>query len=198
MQTWEWGKITANEITHRVAMDPDNITPSLNGYRPAAVLVPFLKIQDEWRLLFTRRTMTVNSHKGQVSFPGGSSEGCDHSPEETALRESYEEIGLRPQDVTILGRMPSMATVSKFLITPVLGLINWPYPFTTSSDEVSRIFTIPLEWLADPDNREERLRIHPSGIEEQVIYYKQYDGEMLWGISARITVNLLKVLNQDF
>lgn len=162
--------------------------------RPAAVLVPLVHEGDRWSLLFTRRAETLNNHKGQVSFPGGAVDSEDSSPEQTALREAHEEIGLLPGDVYLLGRLGYLQTVSNYLITPVVGQIRWPYHFRVSAREVSRVFTVPLDWLADSTNREERPWIFPDGHTENIIYFKPYDGEILWGASARITVELLKVL----
>lgn len=174
------------------------LDPSLNaayaGLRPASVLVPLLWADNCWRLLFTRRTETVNSHKGQVSFPGGAADQGDTSPEATALREAYEEIGLLPEDVRIFGRLASRPTISSFLITPVVGRVRWPGQFQVSPNEVSRLFTIPLDWLANPANWEERPRTIPGGYYEKIIYYQPYDGEILWGITARITLDLLIAL----
>jgi 8-oxo-dGTP pyrophosphatase MutT (NUDIX family) len=185
--------LTVAEITRRIqAQPPAGRLPEL--LRPAAVLVPLVREAEKWRLLFTRRAETLANHKGQVSFPGGAVDPADTSPEETALREAHEEIGLLPGDVRILGRLAYLQTVSKFLITPVLGLVRWPYEFRLSPLEVSRVFTIPLDWLADPGNREERPRALPGGTVENVIYYQPYDGEILWGASARITVELLMTL----
>lgn len=161
--------------------------------RPAAVLVPLLRANGEWQLLYTRRTETVQRHKGQVSFPGGAADPEDGSPEETALREAHEEIGLLPSDVSILGRLSFLATVTHYLITPVVGRIHWPSALHLSAGEVSRVFTIPLRWLADPANWELRP-FQRVGYYEDVIYYQPYDGEILWGATARITVEFLRVL----
>jgi hypothetical protein len=94
-----------------------------------------------------------------------------------------------------LGRLSARATVSSFLITPVVGRVRWPNAFHISPQEVSRVFTIPLDWLAEPANREERPRTFPNGRNENVIYYQTYDGEVLWGATARITLDLLKALH---
>lgn len=163
--------------------------------RSAAVLVPLLRQDGEWRLLFTRRAESLPNHKGQVSFPGGASEPEDASPHATALREALEEIGIQPHHVRILGELYSRPTITYFMITPVVGRIEWPYSFHLSPEEVSRVFTIPLHWLADPANREERLIQMPSGRMAHVIYYQAYDGEILWGASARITLDLLHLLS---
>jgi 8-oxo-dGTP pyrophosphatase MutT (NUDIX family) len=157
----------------------------------AAVLVPLLWSEDQWNLLFTRRTERVESHKGQVSFPGG---GCDEgelTPEETALREAHEEIGLDPQRVRVLGRLTNMITVTSFHVTPVVGVIEWPTVFTVGQHEVERIFTIPLYWLADTRNRWEFTM---PGRNRSLIAYHPYDGELLWGATARMTVDFLKTL----
>src|SRR3972149_10425764 len=89
--------------------------------RPAAVLVPLYQQGGEWHLLFTRRTDTVDEHKGQVSFPGGSVDAGDGAPEDTALRESEEEIGLRRSDVTVIGRLEDPITGAQGRITPGIG-----------------------------------------------------------------------------
>ena len=148
----------------------------------------------QWHLLFTRRTETVHSHKGQVYIPRRRRRPEDPSPEATALREAYEEIGLQAEDVLIFGRLAARATVSSFRITPVVARVRWPNVFRISPQEVSRLFTIPLDWLADPTNREERPRTFPNGRGENIIYYQTFDGEILWGATARITLDLLKAL----
>jgi len=161
----------------------------------AAVLIPLAWYMDEWQLVFTRRTNTVEQHKGQVSFPGG---GCDlgeSTPEATALREAWEEIGLQPGDVRILGRLADLITITRYRVTPVVGVIPWPYRLQLEPAEVGRVFTIPLLWLADRDNWDEQP-FTPEGqqIPFPVIWYHPYDGEVLWGATARITLNFLKVL----
>jgi 8-oxo-dGTP pyrophosphatase MutT (NUDIX family) len=164
-------------------------------FRKAAVLMALTSISGKWHLVLTRRTETVQHHKGQVAFPGGAWEPADSSLEQTALREAYEEIGLAPEAVRVLGVLDQMLTISSYLVTPVVGSIPWPYMFTLSVDEVVRVFTIPLDWLADPVNWEERPYFNPQrSATAMVIYFKPYDGEILWGASARLTVTLLKVL----
>jgi 8-oxo-dGTP pyrophosphatase MutT (NUDIX family) len=163
--------------------------------RAAAVLIPILRVEGEWHVLYTRRTDTVADHKGQVAFPGGSSDPDDPSPEATALREAHEEIGLNPQDVRILGRLNSLLTITNYCVTPVVGAIPWPYPLHLETSEVSRAFTIPLAWLADPDPWEVQQHVLPGRPEPHpVIYFQLYEGELLWGVSAQITINLIKVL----
>lgn len=164
--------------------------------RPAAVLIPMLRKADGWHVLFTRRNATLAEHSGQVAFPGGRSDPEDYSPEATALREANEEIGVDPKDVHILGRLNDFLTITNYRVTPVVGVIPWPYPIRPAEIEVSRVFTIPLFWLADPANSEEKQRQLPQPYGSLSVYYFQpYDGEVLWGASARFTITLLKHLD---
>jgi 8-oxo-dGTP pyrophosphatase MutT (NUDIX family) len=163
--------------------------------KPAAVLIPLLRVENDWHLLFTRRNANLPEHSGQVAFPGGRTDPQDLSPEITALREAWEETGIRPTDVQILGRLPKFLTITNYIVTPIVGYIPWPYQLQPAQDEVSRIFTIPLDWLANPDNHEERQRALPAPFAPlSVIYFKEYDGEILWGASARFTLTLLNIL----
>lgn len=163
--------------------------------RPAAVLIPFIMEKSEWHLLFIRRTEAPGDHSGQVAFPGGRMDPQDASPEYTALREAREEIGLEPADVTVLGILPQITTITNYLVTPVAGRIPWPYQFLLAQEEVSRIFLIPLSWLVDPNH----YHIHPPQLHQpygtiSTIFFEPYEGELLWGVTARIVVNLAHTL----
>jgi 8-oxo-dGTP pyrophosphatase MutT (NUDIX family) len=172
---------------------PSELLP--DSPRPAAVLIPLLRVAGEWQILFTRRNSTLAEHSGQVAFPGGRSEPGDLSPEATALREAHEEIGLAPEDVRVLGRLNDFITITNYAVTPVVSAIPWPYKLTIQREEVSRVFTISLAWLSDPLHHEVRRRPIPSlGSHVDVIYFQPYDGELLWGASARFTLTLLNIL----
>jgi 8-oxo-dGTP pyrophosphatase MutT (NUDIX family) len=158
----------------------------------AAVLLPLTYMQNEWHILFTRRTDRVESHKGQVSFPGGACDAGETTPEQTALRETEEEIGVNPNDVQVLGRLSRMITISKYRVSPVVGIIPMPYAFRVGDAEVARVFTIPLLWLANHNNYWEFYLNDPN---RSVIAYHPFDGEMLWGATARMTVNFLKAID---
>jgi 8-oxo-dGTP pyrophosphatase MutT (NUDIX family) len=166
--------------------------------KPAAVLIPLLREGAAWQILFTRRNDDLPEHSGQVAFPGGRTDAGDTSPEGTALREAWEEIGLQPEDVHILGRLKNYLTITNYLVTPIVGIIPWPYALQLEIREVSRTFTIPLDWLMNPNNHEERLRLLPEpNPPVKVIYFKLYDGELLWGASARLTLALIRALTQS-
>ena len=158
----------------------------------AAVLVPLLQQDGEWHLLYTRRTEQVESHKGQVSFPGGACDDGETTPEQTALREAEEEIGIDPREVRVLGRLNSMLTITSYRVTPVVGVIPWSTVFRPAQAEVARIFTMPLKWLAERSNRWE---FNLLGRDYSVIVYHPFDGEILWGATARMTVDFLEILN---
>jgi 8-oxo-dGTP pyrophosphatase MutT (NUDIX family) len=175
--------------------------------RPAAVLIPLFigntteGAENVWQVLLTRRTNSVAEHQGQVAFPGGRADPSDTTPEMTALREAKEEIGLDPNQVRILGRMQSMHTISNYMVTPIVGVIPWPFSIHLEETEVSRVFSIPLNWLADPNNHEIRNRTIPEAFIKllnkknfPVIYFQPYNDELLWGVSAEITLRLIDIL----
>lgn len=196
-------ELTEEYISNKLREAIAEAGPSSDGYseidltdetrlKCAAVLIPLIWDADEWHLLFTRRTERVESHKGQVSFPGG---GCDEgetTPEQTALREAEEELGIDARQVRVLGRLTNMITISSYRVTPVVGVIRWPTVLRVGQDEVERVFTIPVTWLADSRNRWEFTM---PGRKRFLIAYHPYDGELLWGATARMTVDFLKALD---
>ncbi len=188
--------LSAEQVVSRLKLNPPlEFLTDQSVVRRAGVLVPLLKEGNQWSLLFTRRTDTVNDHKGQVSFPGGMAEPGDMKISNTAVREAWEEIGLKPADVQILGYLTDFHTVTDFLITPVVGLIQWPFEMLLSANEVARVFTIPLRWLMDPQNWEERSLTIGDRCVDNVVFYREYDREVLWGVTAKITLNLLEALD---
>jgi 8-oxo-dGTP pyrophosphatase MutT (NUDIX family) len=132
-------------------------------------------------------------HKGQVCFPGGGCEEQDKSLLDTALRETFEEIGVRPQDVEILGQLDNMGTVSSsFLITPFVGLIPYPYEFVVNLAEIEEVVEVPISALLDKDNYREEFQIH-QGKNHLVCFY-QYQGKVIWGATARILKQFLELV----
>ncbi|MHC1785000.1 MAG: CoA pyrophosphatase [Anaerolineaceae bacterium] len=188
--------LTTEQVIARLKPNsPQEFLNDQSAVRRAGVLVPLIKANGEWQLIFTRRTDMVNDHKGQVSFPGGMAEPGDIKISTTAVREAWEEIGLKPGNIQILGYLADFHTVTDFLITPVVGFIEWPFEIILSPNEVARVFTVPMKWLLDHQNWEERSLTIGDRCLDNVVFYRDYDGEVLWGVTAKITLNLLQALN---
>jgi 8-oxo-dGTP pyrophosphatase MutT (NUDIX family) len=180
-------------LTQRVPM----ILPPDATRRQAAVLLPLFRNDSAYHMVFTKRTETLKHHKGQVSFPGGSFEPSDGDLLTTALRESDEEVGIRPEHVSILGRLDDLPTFStSFTISPFVGLIPYPYPFRPNPLEVAIVFDAPLSALADPTVRHRYIRARDDGatIED---YEFHVDGHVIWGATARIIHHFLSIIGEQ-
>lgn len=196
-----WNQLSADAIA-QCLLQAGTITSDLPPehlqhlhHREAGVLMPLVRFQEAWHVLFIRRTASERDyHSGQVAFPGGKKEPTDLTLTDTALREAYEEIGLPAEQVTILGQLPSHYSISAYRITPVVGIVNWPYDLVLAPDEVARAFTIPLNWLAQPHHYELRLRTLPSGHTVPVAFFQLYDNELLWGATAKMVLSLITML----
>jgi 8-oxo-dGTP pyrophosphatase MutT (NUDIX family) len=159
---------------------------------PAAVLIPVITHAAGLTVLFTQRTTHLRSHSGQVSFPGGRAEPGDASAEFTALREAEEEIGLRPESVEIVARLPDYRTRTGFRVTPVVGLVAPPLALAPDPREVAEVFEVPLAFLLDPANRQRRTREFQG---MTVGYYLfEHQERVIWGATAGMLVNLYTML----
>jgi 8-oxo-dGTP pyrophosphatase MutT (NUDIX family) len=167
------------------------------GKTRAAVLVPLVPVDDGVHLLFTRRAATLPSHQGQVAFPGGTHDTSrDPSVVATALREAHEEIGLRPEDVRVLGVLDDIETMtSRFLITPVVGVTPYPYTWAPCPREVDHIFTVRLDDLLAPDAA--RRETWDFGGNPVPIDHFPVAGQVIWGATYRITRNLLDIVVKE-
>jgi 8-oxo-dGTP pyrophosphatase MutT (NUDIX family) len=177
--------------------DYDFLTKRAEGYHAvkAAVLLPLIQhpsAQDGPTLLFTRRTESLARHSGQVSFPGGRSEPHDLTPIETALRETFEEIGIAPGFVTVAGYLDRYLTGTGFDIQPVVGFVTEGFTLMPDAREVAATFEVPLAFLRDPANRRRETRVF--GGHERRFYAFTYDGHEIWGATAAIIVNLAEHL----
>jgi 8-oxo-dGTP pyrophosphatase MutT (NUDIX family) len=162
----------------------------------AAVLVPIVAHASGLTVLFTQRTAHLRAHSGQVSFPGGRAEPGDASPEETALRESEEEIGLPRGRVEVLGRLPEYFTRTGFRVTPVVGLIEPPLLLSPDPGEVESVFEVPLAFLLDTRNHQRHTReFQGATVGFYAMPYKSDDGERyIWGATAGMLVTLSQAL----
>jgi 8-oxo-dGTP pyrophosphatase MutT (NUDIX family) len=201
------GNLTEQDIRERLRSEPQppdvipepiiNL-PIVIRHRNAAVLVPLIPSPDGWQVLFTRRTDTVANHKGLVSFPGGALEPQDHGPAEAATREAWEEIGLPLGQTRICGYLDNLLEITGFLVTPVIGIIPWPFEVRHCENEVKCTFTIPLDWLADEKNyriKHYEDRKNPA-LNRDVLFYDEYNEETVWGLTAYITIGLVQHLLQ--
>jgi 8-oxo-dGTP pyrophosphatase MutT (NUDIX family) len=118
---------------------------------PAAVLIPLVWHAEGPTVLLTRRSEDLPTHPGQVSFPGGKQEADDAGAEAAALREAWEEIGLDRSTVSVLGHLPRFVTITRFAVTPVVGLVEPPLSVTPSPAEVAEIFEVPLAHVMRAD-----------------------------------------------
>lgn len=165
----------------------------LKRFRPAAILIPLIEYEEDWHVLLTQRSNALDEHRGQVAFPGGAMEALDENLEWTALREMHEEIGVKPEDVQILGQLGDMPIITNYMVRMFVGQIPWPYPLEISQDEVESAFIIPIKWLADERHR--TIKYHSiAGREFPVIYFEPFDDHQLWGASAEMTLALLSAL----
>jgi 8-oxo-dGTP pyrophosphatase MutT (NUDIX family) len=175
-------------LERRVRRSIDTAPPLIR----AGVLIPLLTGGGGIELVFTRRTDTVLTHKGQISFPGGQREDSDVETVETALRESYEEIGLEPSRVTVLGELDDVFTaVSSFVITPVVGLVEGGVDdLVLAPDEVKSLLVVPVSRLLDPAVHTTETRSFEG---EQVrIHYYTVGDDVIWGATGRIVYQFLK------
>ena len=158
----------------------------------AGVLIPLLSRGQGVELLLTRRTETVLTHKGQISFPGGQREEGDAEVVETALRESYEEIGLEPSRVSVLGELDDVFTaVSSFVITPVVGWVEGPVDdLRPAPDEVRSLLVVPVARLLDPNVHTTETR--SLGEQHYRIHYYRVGDDVIWGATGRIVYQFLK------
>ncbi len=165
------------------------------GLSPASVLAPFFLVKGEPHLLFTQRTHTVRNHQGQISFPGGVKDPKDPDLLTTALRETEEEIGLKPEAVQVLGALRPVSTVTGYWIIPFVGLIPYPYDFRPNPLEVRRLLTQPVKDFFPPE-RWNTGDYHYQGKVLRVCCWRLGD-TTIWGATARMLLDLLARLGEN-
>lgn len=182
----------------------ETIRRLLQEYRPvrlpaagrplAAVLLLLYEQEGILHVLFTKRTELVEHHKGQISFPGGSYEPDDGDLRYTALRETFEEIGVNPEDVEIIGELDDIVTNSNFLVSPYVGRLKrlGPYPFVSNTQEVAEILHVPLDHLLEEANIIEQVQEREG--EVVVVHSYRFGDHLIFGATARIMRSLLDLL----
>jgi len=170
----------------------------------AAVLVPLIETPTGLDVLLTMRTAHLREHASQISFPGGRAEPEDAGPSETALREAEEEVGLARERVEVIGQMPTYTTVTRFIVTPVVGLIRSPFHLDTlrlDRGEVAEAFQVPLAFLMNPAHHRRHVFSY-EGAERQFLSMPWQgiaaDGSpreyFIWGATAAMLRNLYRFL----
>ncbi|MDO8530549.1 MAG: CoA pyrophosphatase [Dehalococcoidia bacterium] len=159
--------------------------------KPAAVLVPLFYKRELPHILLTKRTTRVLHHKGQISFPGGTRDPEDPTLLSTALREIHEEMGIHSGDVRILGELDDIITNTRFVVSPYVGVIPYPYAFTVSGEEIDEVLEVPIATLLEHGHVNTAavapIRPYPA-------YTFDYDQHVIWGITARILRQFLDVV----
>lgn len=162
--------------------------------RPAAVLVPLWDDGQVVQMVFTKRTPHLDNHAGQVSFPGGTADPHDPGLRATALRETHEEVGVAPEQVELITRLDQVVTITGFLVTPYLGLVDPAARFQPNPVEVERLVLIPLPKVLDRTNYQ-TVDMDWEGMPlRQIALFQGPD--MVWGATMRMLLNMLDALGE--
>ncbi|MGJ7542612.1 CoA pyrophosphatase [Variovorax sp. LT1R16] len=172
--------------------------PRMGNRTPAqaAVLVPIV-MRDEPMVLLTERASQMTTHSGQVAFPGGRVDPEDANIAAAALREAWEEVGLSADYIEVLGSLPTYTTVTSFIVTPVIALVQPGFRLTLSPSEVADAFEVPLSHLMNPANHR-RHEMVGEGLNARQWFSMPYqDGaqeRFVWGATAGMLRNLYRFL----
>ncbi len=197
-------QLTARALRARFATPPTwtpelRREPQMTGRTPAqaAVLVPIVQRAQGATVLLTERTTHLSTHSGQVAFPGGRVDPEDANTAAAALREAWEEVGLSAQFIEVLGSLPTYTTVTSFIVTPVVALVQPDFELTLNPYEVALAFEVPLAWLMDPANHRRHTAPAPDGTRRQwysMPYQDGADERFVWGATAGMLRNLYRFL----
>ena len=177
----------------RLLSNRDATQVSADGRMPAAVLILLMEKEGRFHIIFNVRTQQVEHHKGEISFPGGMHEASDPDLRFTALRETWEEMGIRQEDVTILGELDDYGTHSGFVISPFVGVFPYPYEYNPSEIEVAEVLEAPIDHLLAPANHT-TVRVEHDGLVYQDRAYKFQD-HVIWGATARMLTQFLTLIS---
>jgi 8-oxo-dGTP pyrophosphatase MutT (NUDIX family) len=150
----------------------------------AAVLMPIFELGEDYYFLLTERTHTVETHKGQISFPGGVAEAEDEALIGTALRETWEEVGLASNHLEVLGEFDEYLSVTGLIVTPFVARIRSPFALNPNPDEVQEILQVPLSLFRDESCS--RIEIRQRFGRDLPVYFYNFRGRDVWGLTAQM------------
>ncbi|MGD8109155.1 CoA pyrophosphatase [Vibrio sp. NTOU-M3] len=155
-----------------------------DSLRKASVLIGFVERPSGLHIIFTRRAKHLKHHPGQISFPGGKYELSDSSLAHTALRETYEEIGIAERHIDILGNMKELVTISRFSVTPFIAFVSPDYKTLIDTNEVDEVFEVPASVILDKD----KLKSHTFQLNNHShrVFGLSYHQHFIWGMTAQI------------
>ncbi|MBD47596.1 MAG: coenzyme A pyrophosphatase [Dehalococcoidia bacterium] len=162
--------------------------------RPASVLVIIYQKDGGYCIQLQKRSKLVQNHKGEISFPGGTPENHDSTSLATALRETYEEVGILSKDISILGQMDDVLTQTGYLLKVFVGTITYPYKFLPSKSEVEEILEVPIGELENPLNWREEVRLIGQDLIKSYSY--AYKSHLIYGATAKIITQFLQLIEQ--
>ena len=216
-------KLNADDIRNKfLSIKEQGSTPNLllsnqekdKQMRRAAVLLPIIQSADNKNadqakpepalsMLFTKRSYDLKYHPGQISFPGGSVDAADNTIADTALRETFEEVGISSKFIEVIGTLNNFITTSNFNVTPVVGLLNPGFTLLTQPEEVEEIFTVPFSFLMNENNyrwypSSQRL---PNGRQANeswlsIDYEEAGQHYQIWGATAVMTLEFYRFLQE--
>ena len=185
-----------DRFAQRAPFEPEHAGDSHTAFeRPpaaASVLVPLVVRPDGLKVLLTRRAEHLRDHAGQISFPGGRVESHDVDAAATALRETEEEVGLPRSRIGVIGQLPIYTTVTHFVVTPVVALIEPPFELRLDSFEVAEAFEVPLEFLMTPANHQRHLLAFEGG--QRQFLSMPWGDYFIWGATAAMLRNMYRFL----
>lgn len=185
-------------------------------YFQSAVILPLVKWEGNWCVLFQKRSDNLIHQPGEISFPGGRIEHEDRNPEQAAVRETCEELNIRPQDIEIVAPLDIMVSAFNTIVYPFLGIIRKPELVDPSPDEVAEIFYVPLDFLLDYSPLYKKIWLNVSAPDdfpfEMIPQGKNYPfrrgmmpqffyvwgDHVIWGLTARILTHFLKLIREDY
>ena len=160
--------------------------------KAAGVLIPIIEYSNNLSILLTQRSADLKNHAGEISFPGGRMESIDTDIRKTALRETYEEVGIQPEQIDIAGYLQPMLTMTGYAVTAMVGFIQPYMPLKLDRSEVEDVFEVPLSFFLEERNHQLYEReVH--GVTIKIVEFN-FGGIHIWGATANMLVALRNTL----